>query len=477
MIIRKANLPISNTNPAIGQKVIIIKNNNGTFALPIGYNSSPYNYISFQKFNSTLNFNIPTKKQNDYIILIVQLTTDETFSQNNYFYILMTDSNHRSCMKIFTNGNFQSVQSPYLNYSYFGKAITLNLNQEILHNYFPGTKYNARYTWINQNGDQDDWLGFQFTADMSTIGSSNGITNTIVPSQTFPTITLPIPYDENNDNLTLIVDIGLDGQFIEMAGSQASTLEGGYYFRISIKNSYQRQLMKVFQTDHFEDVPNSGINISNYDSTVSLTINTTMFPFYQFGTTYYARYTWTDSNESHMDWKGFKFSSDIASFAYPQLRNIQTIRAMQEKLDELQRIVLNLQGNSLNSNSSTSSINIITVTNDKYYRYVNIDDNMYDGDYYPTQVTHDGQVVYQQQDGNFYMIFMYNSYMSNYLWCIVQLSDYEDIIGGKTYADYVDSVGDVPGNKSTMTDNTSATPADVIWGNGDYSCTQMQGGV
>jgi hypothetical protein len=47
MIIRKANLPISNTNPAIGQKVIIIKNNNGTFALPIGYNSSPYNYISF----------------------------------------------------------------------------------------------------------------------------------------------------------------------------------------------------------------------------------------------------------------------------------------------------------------------------------------------------------------------------------------------------------------------------------------------
>jgi hypothetical protein len=84
-----------------------------------------------------------------------------------------------------------------------------------------------------------------------------------------------------------------------------------------MKNSYQRQLMKVFQTDHFEDVPNSGINISNYDSTVSLTINQTMFPFYQFGTTYYARYTWTDSNESHMDWKGFKFSSDIANFAYP----------------------------------------------------------------------------------------------------------------------------------------------------------------
>jgi hypothetical protein len=96
---------------------------------------------------------------------------------------------------------------------------------------------------------------------------------------------------------------------------------------------------------------------------------------------------------------------------------------------------------------------------------------MYNGDYYPTQVTHDGQVVYQQQGGNFYMIFMYNSYMNNYFWCIVPLSDYEDIIDGKTYADYVDGVGDVPGNKSSMTDNTSATPADVIWGNGDYSCT------
>ena len=125
------------------------------------------------------------------------------------------------------------------------------------------------------------------------------------------------------------------------------------------------------------------------------------------------------------------------------------------------------------SNSSSSISSSQSILNDKYYRYVNIDDNMYDGDYYPTQVTHDGQVVYQQQGGNFYMIFMYNSYMNNYFWCIVPLSDYEDIIGGKTYADYVDGVGDVPGNKSSMTDNTSVTPADVIWGNGDYSCTQL----
>ena len=116
------------------------------------------------------------------------------------------------------------------------------------------------------------------------------------------TITLPVPFDEDGDNVSLYVDIGTDPQFAEET-----------YTRIRMTDHYAK--MRVFYNEMFHTLSEGHLGLPEYGATVSFTLDTEMFPGYIPGTTYYARYTWMDSKGAFDGWKGFIFSGDVADMA------------------------------------------------------------------------------------------------------------------------------------------------------------------
>ena len=116
------------------------------------------------------------------------------------------------------------------------------------------------------------------------------------------TITLPVPFDEDGDNVSLYVDIGTDPQFAEET-----------YTRIRMTDHFAK--MRVFYNETFHPLTEGHLGLPEYGATVSFTLDTEMFPGYIPGTTYYARYTWMDSKGAFDGWKGFVFSGDVADMA------------------------------------------------------------------------------------------------------------------------------------------------------------------
>ena len=116
------------------------------------------------------------------------------------------------------------------------------------------------------------------------------------------TITLPVPFDEDGDNVSLYVDIGTDPQFAEET-----------YTRIRMTDHFAK--MRVFYNETFHPLTEGYLGLPEYGATVSFTLDTEMFPGYIPGTTYYARYTWMDSKGAFDGWKGFMFSGDVADMA------------------------------------------------------------------------------------------------------------------------------------------------------------------
>ena len=116
------------------------------------------------------------------------------------------------------------------------------------------------------------------------------------------TIALPVPCDLDGENLTLVVDFSLTGEFVE--GSGAS------YARVRMSDSYAK--MRVFCNDSWEPVPGPSLGVPYYACTVEFTLDQELFPGYVPGQKYYARYCWIDSAGNPGDWVGFAFSSDVA---------------------------------------------------------------------------------------------------------------------------------------------------------------------
>lgn len=116
------------------------------------------------------------------------------------------------------------------------------------------------------------------------------------------TISLPVPHELDNENVTLIVDLSLTGEFTE--GDNPS------YARIRMSESYAK--MRVFSNGSWEPVPGPSLGVPYYGGTVEFTLDTDLFENYVAGTKYYARYCWIDSNGNAGDWVGFAFRSDVS---------------------------------------------------------------------------------------------------------------------------------------------------------------------
>ena len=113
------------------------------------------------------------------------------------------------------------------------------------------------------------------------------------------TISLPVPFDDDNDNVSLYLDIGTDPEFAEET-----------YTRIRMTDHYAK--MKIFANETFRTMTEGFCGVPEYGATVSFTLDTEMMPGYIAGNTYYARYTWMDSKGAHDGWHGFIFSGDVA---------------------------------------------------------------------------------------------------------------------------------------------------------------------
>lgn len=118
----------------------------------------------------------------------------------------------------------------------------------------------------------------------------------------FPaSITLPIPYDDNEDNISLVLDVSTQPGFAE-----------GTYTRITMSVWYAK--MHVFNPSEEGFIPlaEKSVGVPFYGSSVTFTLDNEMFPDYEPGETYFARFSWIDTRGGYRDWAGFKFTGDVS---------------------------------------------------------------------------------------------------------------------------------------------------------------------
>lgn len=151
------------------------------------------------------------------------------------------------------------------------------------------------------------------------IGKANGVASLgvdgKVPAAQLPelsggkntpaTITLPIPSDDDLDNISLVVDFSLTGEFNNNEDGTPAD-----YCRVTMIEHYAK--MWVFANEHWEPLTATSVGVPHYYGSVSFTLDANILPGYVPGTKYYARYTWLDSKGAYDGWIGFSFSGDVA---------------------------------------------------------------------------------------------------------------------------------------------------------------------
>ncbi|WP_294502440.1 hypothetical protein [uncultured Victivallis sp.] len=114
-------------------------------------------------------------------------------------------------------------------------------------------------------------------------------------------ITLPVPFDENDDNVSLVVDFSEDETFPEEE-----------FTRVTM--SVHHAKMRVFSGEKYVSIDETCVGKPYYGQSVTFTLDDEMFPGYVAGKTYFARYSWVDSQGGFSEWRGFKFTADVVDF-------------------------------------------------------------------------------------------------------------------------------------------------------------------
>lgn len=114
-------------------------------------------------------------------------------------------------------------------------------------------------------------------------------------------ITLPVPFDENDDNVSLVVDFSEDETFPEEE-----------FTRVTMSVHHAKML--VFSGEKYVSIDETCVGKPYYGQSVTFTLDDEMFPGYVAGKTYFARYSWVDSQGGFSEWRGFKFTADVIDF-------------------------------------------------------------------------------------------------------------------------------------------------------------------
>ena len=227
------------------------------------------------------------------------------------------------------------------------------------------TEFDKRYSQKDHKHD-DDYAPRQATAealegklDANKLGAPGGAASLTeagtVPAEQLPagvgalpsTIALPVPCDVDGENLTLVVDFSLTGEFVE--GSEAS------YARVRMSDRYAK--MRVFCNDSWEPVPGPSLGVPYYACTVEFTLDQELFPGYVPGQKYYARYCWLDSNGNSGDWVGFAFRGDVADLV-PIRTDDETPLRVRKEIEKSGIIQLNFLDGEIQNFKLTGDANI-----------------------------------------------------------------------------------------------------------------------
>ena len=150
------------------------------------------------------------------------------------------------------------------------------------------------------------------TIEPSNSGSGQGdIIQNITQALSFKpsSITLPVPHDDNGENLLLIVGFCENEDFINDDASNSDSCSNAECVRYICMGD-EPECFKVSSNGQFINIPSPGLGVPYYGESVVLTIDENRFKWYKPGNTYYARARWVDQSGGFSDWRMFKVTYD-----------------------------------------------------------------------------------------------------------------------------------------------------------------------
>lgn len=144
-----------------------------------------------------------------------------------------------------------------------------------------------------------------------SVSNSNSPVQDIAQALSFKpsSITLPVPHDDNGENLLLIVGFCENKDFFEEDVSNSDSCSNADFVRYICMGD-EPECFKVSSNGQFVDIPSSGLGLPYYGESVVLTIDKNRFKWYKPGNTYYARARWVDQSGGFSDWRMFKVTYD-----------------------------------------------------------------------------------------------------------------------------------------------------------------------
>lgn len=185
------------------------------------------------------------------------------------------------------------------------------LNRAPINTFALRFSHNGGETWGNPifvgRVDQESNSG---TIEPS-VSNSNSPIQDITQALSFKpsSITLPVPYDDNGENLLLIVGFCENKDFFEEDVSNSDSCSNADFVRYICMGD-EPECFKVSSNGQFVDIPSSGLGLPYYGESVVLTIDKNRFKWYKPGNTYYARARWVDQSGGFSDWRMFKVTYD-----------------------------------------------------------------------------------------------------------------------------------------------------------------------
>ena len=185
------------------------------------------------------------------------------------------------------------------------------LNRAPINTFALRFSHNGGETWGNPvfvgRVDQESNSG---TIEPS-VSNSNSPVQDIAQALSFKpsSITLPVPYDDNGENLLLIVGFCENKDFFEEDVSNSDSCSNADFVRYICMGD-EPECFKVSSNGQFVDIPSSGLGLPYYGESVVLTIDKNRFKWYKPGNTYYARARWVDQSGGFSDWRMFKVTYD-----------------------------------------------------------------------------------------------------------------------------------------------------------------------
>lgn len=122
---------------------------------------------------STITLPIPSDSDGDNLSLVLDISSGGTFEEDdegvpvNYCRITMID--HYAKMRVFRNDVWETLSENCVGMPDYGSSVEFTLDTDLFPGYLPGTKYYARYKWLDTNYAGDDWTGFSFRGDVAHV--------------------------------------------------------------------------------------------------------------------------------------------------------------------------------------------------------------------------------------------------------------------------------------------------------------------